>query len=122
MGSPASATPATDGKRIFVFFGSFGLLSYDTAGGLLWSKPMGPFQDKFGASSSPVLADGKVILNEDHDIDSYLIAVNVDNGKTVWKEERPAATRSYSTPVPYEENGQPRLLVAGSLRFDLVMP
>ncbi len=53
VGSPPSATPACDGQRVYVFFGSYGLLCYDLEGNLVWSKPMEPFQDEFGSSSSP---------------------------------------------------------------------
>jgi len=49
---------------------------------------MGSFQDEFGASSSPVLVGDKVILSEDHDIDSFLIALNQNNGEKV-KRVRP---------------------------------
>ncbi|HEX4148432.1 MAG TPA: PQQ-binding-like beta-propeller repeat protein, partial [Pirellulales bacterium] len=71
-GSPAVATPASDGRRVFVFFGSYGLLCYDLEGKLVWSHPLGPFQDEFGSASSPILAEGKLLINEDHDIDSFL--------------------------------------------------
>ena len=54
-GSPAAATPACDGERVYVFFGSYGLLCYDLGGNVVWSKEMGPFQDEFGAASSPTL-------------------------------------------------------------------
>ena len=63
VGSPASCSVACDGERIFAFFGSYGMLCYDLSGTELWKKPMGPFQDEFGASSSPILIDGKLILN-----------------------------------------------------------
>lgn len=116
-GSPASCTPACDGERVYVFFGSYGLLCYDLEGQLLWSRKMGPFQDEFGANSSPVLADGLVILNEDHDIDSVLIALDSKTGKTVWKTERPGFTRSYSTPIIREVEGRKQVIVAGSRRL-----
>ena len=101
-GSPAASTVACDGQRLYVFFGSCGLLCYDLKGKLLWKKRMGPFQDQFGAASSPILVDGKVVLNEDHDIGSFLIAVDQKTGKTVWRVERKEATRSYSTPVVWD--------------------
>ena len=49
-GSPAAASPAFDGQRVFSFFGSYGVLCYDLEGSLLWSRPLGPFQDEFGAA------------------------------------------------------------------------
>ncbi|REJ73959.1 MAG: pyrrolo-quinoline quinone, partial [Planctomycetota bacterium] len=75
-GSPAASSPAFNGEHVFVFFGSYGLMCYDLEGELVWSREMGPFQDEFGASSSPILVDGKVILNEDHDVDSFIIALD----------------------------------------------
>lgn len=116
-GSPAVATVACDGPRVFAFFGSFGLLCYDRTGTLLWSKPLGPFQDEFGAGSSPILVDGKLILNEDHDLNSYLIAVDAATGKTLWQTPRENATRSYATPVVWQSPSGKQLIVAGALRL-----
>ncbi len=114
VGSPAASTPACNGTQVFSFFGSYGLLCYDLNGNLLWERPMGPFQDEFGASSSPVLVGDKVILSEDHDIDSFLIALNQNTGEVVWKTVREEATRSYSTPVVFDNNGRTEILLAGS--------
>lgn len=117
VGSPAASTPACNSSQVFSFFGSCGMLCYDTEGMLLWEQPMGPFQDEFGASSSPILFDGKVILNEDHDVESFLIALDQKTGKIVWKSPRPEATRSYSTPVLFSNQGHAEILVAGSLQL-----
>jgi outer membrane protein assembly factor BamB len=122
VGSPASSTPACNGHQVFSFFGSYGLLCYDMDGNLLWEKRMGPFQDEFGASSSPALADGKVILCEDHDIDSFLIALDQKTGETLWKIPREEASRSYSTPVVFEHDGSRQILVAGSLQLSAYDP
>ncbi|MCE9603709.1 MAG: PQQ-binding-like beta-propeller repeat protein [Planctomycetia bacterium] len=116
-GSPAAATAACDGRRVFTFFGSYGLLCYDLDGKLLWSKPMGPFQDEFGSGSSPILVDGKLILNEDHDRDSFLLAVDPATGDTIWKTAREGFTRSYATPVVWTLGGRRQLIVAGALQL-----
>ena len=121
-GSPATSSPACDGIRVFSFFGSYGMLCYDLDGKLLWERRMGPFQDEFGACSSPILIDNKVILNEDHDVDSYLIALDPATGQTVWKVLREDATRSYSTPVILDRDGFKEILVAGSLTLTAYDP
>jgi len=113
-GSAAQATPACDEQRVFVFFGSYGLICYDHQGTLLWEKRMGPFHDEYGSASSPVLIDDKVIIQQDHDLDSFLMALDRKTGKVIWKRERPDATRSYSTPAIWIRNGRKELLVAGS--------
>lgn len=113
-GSPASPTPASNGHQVFVSFGSCGLLAYDWDGQLLWHRPLGPYQDEFGAASSPILVDDKVILNEDHDVDSFIIAVDQKTGQPIWKTKRPEATRSYSTPIVLQREDAKQIVIAGS--------
>ena len=113
-GSAAQATPACDSQRVYVFFGSYGLICYDHQGTLLWEKRMGPFQDEYGSASSPVLIDNKVIIQQDHDVNSFLMALDRKSGEVIWKSERPDATRSYSTPAVWTRNGRKELLIAGS--------
>jgi outer membrane protein assembly factor BamB len=117
VGSPASATPACDGKRLYIFFGSYGLICYDLDGKRLWEHPLAPFQDEYGAASSPILIDGKLILAQDHDINSFVMAFDCATGQQLWKTERPDAVRSYSTPAIWEHNGKKELLVAGALQL-----
>jgi outer membrane protein assembly factor BamB len=117
LGNPATATPASDGKRVFAFFGSYGLLCYDLDGKVLWENKMGPFQDEYGAGSSPVLVDNKIILLQDHDVGSFLAAYDSDTGKQVWKTPRPDAVRSYATPVVWTHEGRKEILAAGALEL-----
>lgn len=115
--SPAAATPACDGERVYLFFGSYGLLCYDLTGKLVWSREMGPFQDEFGAASSPILVDGKVIVSADHDQDSFVMALDAATGETIWKTDRPSFTRSYATPVAFTVGGRRQIIVAGALQL-----
>jgi outer membrane protein assembly factor BamB len=102
---------------VFAFFGSHGLSCYDLDGKPLWTKKLGPFRDEFGSSSSPILVDGKIILSEDHDLDSFILAVRQDDGRTVWQTPRPGFTRSYATPVEWKTNGRTQIVVAGALQL-----
>ncbi|MBL8815095.1 MAG: PQQ-binding-like beta-propeller repeat protein [Planctomyces sp.] len=122
VGSPASSTPASNGEQLFVFFGSYGLLCYDLNGKLLWEQPMGPFQDEFGASSSPVLSGNNVVLNEDHDVQSFICAFDQATGELRWKTDREAATRSYSTPFLIGPQGEEQIVIAGSLQMTAYSP
>jgi outer membrane protein assembly factor BamB len=122
LGNPATATAACDGERVFVFFGSAGLFCFDLEGKKLWEQKMGPFQDEYGAGSSPILFEDKVVLNQDHDTDSFLAAFDRATGRRLWKTERPDAVRSYSTPTIWSQNGQAELLVAGALSLNAYDP
>jgi len=122
IGNPATATPACDGERVFVFFGSAGLFCYDLNGRKLWEHRLGPFRDEYGAGSSPILLDDKVILNQDHDTGSFVAAFDRLTGRQLWKVDRPEAVRSYSTPVVWNGGGKPQILVAGALRLTSYEP
>jgi outer membrane protein assembly factor BamB len=122
IGSPATATPAVEGDRIFAFFGSAGLFCFDLEGRQLWEQRLGPFRDEYGAGSSPIVVGGNVILNQDHDVDSFLAAYDCATGRQVWRTARPDAVRSYATPVGWTNDGRQEILVAGSLRLTAYDP
>ena len=122
IGSPATATVACDGQRLFAFFGSAGLFCYDLEGHKLWEQRVGPFRDEYGAGSSPIVFEGKVILNQDHDIESFVAAYDGATGRLLWKTARPDAVRSYSTPVVWTQDGRPEILVAGALQLTAYDP
>jgi outer membrane protein assembly factor BamB len=116
-GNPAPCTPAFDGEHLYAFFGSYGLICYDLDGNIVWEHRMGPFQDEYGAGSSPVLSGDRIFLSQDHDVDSFVMALDRKTGKQLWKTARPDSVRSYSTPALWQQNGKEELLVAGALEL-----
>ena len=114
----ASSTPATDGRRIYVTFldrNEMLAAAYDFDGRQQWLVRPGPFSSKHGFCSAPVLFKDKVILNGDHDGDSYLVALDRETGKTLWKVPRENRTRSYSTPIIREIGGRTQMILSGNL-------
>jgi outer membrane protein assembly factor BamB len=107
----AAATPATDGRRIVSFFGNAGAVCYDLAGRQLWQRRLGNFESELGLASSPVLHNDRVILLCDHDgkrlntFDSFVVALDLKDGKTLWKTDRPGIFRSWSTPILVPRSG-----------------
>ena len=101
LNHPASPSPATDGSNVYVFFGDSGLLSYGPDGNERWRVPLGPFDNWMGVASSPIVADGKVVLVCDQDRGSFMLAVDRDTGDLVWRAERPEYTRGFATPSVY---------------------
>jgi outer membrane protein assembly factor BamB len=117
IGSHAQASPATDGEIVVSFFGSSGLQCYDKDGKPLWQKPLGPFKNTYGAASSPLLVDGKVLLNQDHDINSFLLCLDARTGERIWQVEREEFPRGFCTPVIWESSpGKKQVVVIGALR------
>lgn len=115
IGSPAAPTPATDGERVFVYFGSFGLLAYDFDGKEQWRVPLKSPVVEFGTSASPIVAGGRLFLACDQDEGSFLLAVDARTGRTLWRKERPEFRRSFATPFIWRHDGGEELIVPGSI-------
>jgi outer membrane protein assembly factor BamB len=117
IGSQAQCTPATDGERVVSFFGSSGLICYDAATGKqLWFVPMGPFKNDFGAANAPFIVGGVVILGQDHDCESFLMAIDKLNGQTIWRKDRSEFPVGFANPVLWEVDGRRQIVMAGTLR------
>lgn len=103
VSNPATATPAVDAERVYVYFGSFGLIAFDHSGNEQWSLRLPIPRTTQGSGTSPVLAGELVILNRDASEGGYLIAVDRRSGSTAWKTAYPEPSgmraESYSTPV-----------------------
>ena len=115
--SHASSTPATDGERVYVSFldgDKMFVAAHDFAGKKVWESRPGDFSSVHGYCASPVLWNGKVIVNGDHDGDSYLVALEAGSGKTIWKTMRPNKIRSYCTPIIRTIEGRNQLILSGS--------
>jgi len=117
LSNPASSTPATDGQRVVVYFGAFGLVCYDFAGTEQWRKPLPVPVTQHGASTSPVLSRELVLLLCDQDVGSHLLAVSQRDGKTAWRTERPGFRRGFSTPLLWRDGDREQVIVAGTLRL-----
>ncbi len=98
VGSPADATPATDGERVYVHFGSYGLLCYNFAGEVLWAYELPVNDDIYGSGVSPIIADNLVILPVSRpDKERYILALDSKTGRQVWKQ--PLPRMNWSTPI-----------------------
>lgn len=101
--SLASASPVTDGEHVFASFGSFGLYCLDASGKLIWKKDLGEMHTKHGhgEGSSPALHGDTLIVNWDHEEQSYIVALDKRTGKQLWRVAR-AEDSSWSTPIVVE--------------------
>jgi outer membrane protein assembly factor BamB len=106
-GSFASSSGLTDGKRVFAYFGSRGLYCYDLDGKQQWEQDLGKMRMAmgFGEGSSPGLYQDTLIVNRDNEDNSFIIALDKNTGKTLWKKPREEHT-SWSTPLIIERDGK----------------
>lgn len=116
--SPASPSPVSDGKNVYVFFTDFGLISYGPDGNERWRAALGPFNNPFGMGASPVLVGDLLLQACDSESGSFFVALHKDSGKVKWRVERPDYTRGFSTPVIYRPAGGPaQAILAGSYQL-----
>jgi outer membrane protein assembly factor BamB len=116
LNSFASATPATDGKYVWVtFFDNPNIIvaCYDYAGNQVWQKSPGKFYSVHGFCSTPILYKDLVILNGDQDAVAYLVALDQITGAERWRTDRPNRIRSYCAPLIVDAAGKKQLVLSG---------
>jgi outer membrane protein assembly factor BamB len=114
VNTPATPTPATEGKRVYVYFGSSGLSCYDFEGKEVWRRIMPPPPNMYGTASSPILAGGRLIFFNDNQRKSSLEAIDSATGETIWKVDRPRFKASWSTPMVWRNRGVDEVVVYGT--------
>jgi len=112
---PATPSPATDGKNVYVFFPDLGLVSFDANGRERWRLPLGPFDTFYGLGASPILAGDTLLLSCDTRTKAFLLAVDAASGRIRWRVERKEVLfDGYASPVVW----QTQVLILGSGRVD----
>ncbi|MEX0866151.1 MAG: PQQ-binding-like beta-propeller repeat protein, partial [Pirellulales bacterium] len=113
--SYAAGSPVTDGERLIVSFGSFGIYCFDRNGKLLWEKQLGRQETRlgWGEAVTPALHDGRVYVNWDHEGDSFITALDAADGKTLWKVDRDEPS-SWATPLVVDYQGKTQVITPGT--------
>ncbi len=117
----ANATPATDGKHVVAMFGSQGLFAYTIDGDLLWKHDLGRLdvgaynapQYEWGSASSPIIYRNMVIIQCDTQKQSFIRAIDLKTGKTVWNTQRDELP-SWGTPTIVRGPDRDELVTNGS--------
>jgi outer membrane protein assembly factor BamB len=118
-GGMAVPTPATDGKSLYVLFGTGDLAALDFDGKPVWIRSLaqeyGPFRNRWGMGASPMLADGLLLVQVDHWSQSYLLGVDPASGGNRWKTDRDASV-NWSSPLALKLQDHTQLVVLGTYR------
>lgn len=117
-GSVAPASPATDGEHLYAYFGSRGLYCLSMDGKVVWEKDLGDMQTRngFGEGSSPTLHGDVIIVNWDHEGDSFITALDKRTGDEKWRTPRDEST-TWCTPVVIEDGGRKQVVVTGTTKI-----
>ncbi|MBP90525.1 MAG: hypothetical protein CMJ64_28090 [Planctomycetaceae bacterium] len=111
----ASASPTTDGERLYCWFGSAGMYCYDLDGRKLWERDLGKAYvgASLGEGCSPVVHQGKLVIVRDHARQSSIDVLDARTGKTLWKKDRDEPN-AWATPRIVEHSGKTQVITAAS--------
>ena len=114
----ASNSPVTDGEHVYAYFGSRGLYCVDMMGNVKWEKDIGMMykRNTFGEGSSPVLYGNTLVIQQDHERDSFITALDKRTGDVLWKTDRNERT-TWSSPIIVESDGKPQVITTGTNRI-----
>jgi outer membrane protein assembly factor BamB len=112
-GTWASSSAMTDGEHVYAFFDSFGLYAYDMNGKPLWQKDLGDkkMRQEFGEGQTPVLYKNRIVVQWDHQGQSFITALDKLTGGEVWRKDRQEID-SWGTPLVVEQNGRAQVVTA----------
>ena len=117
--SHASATPTTDGQRIYASFGTHGLAAFDFSGKLVWHQKLGDVNNYHGSAGSPVLYKDRLFLYQDHDgsstLKSFVAAFDAKTGNVLWKRDRIESV-GWGTPIVIDAGDHDELIVSSQRR------
>ncbi len=127
----ATPTPVSDGRNVWVLFGTGDLVCLDLSGNQVWHrnlvKDFGLYKLNHGYGSSPMLCEGTLFIACMHQGPSYLLAIDAKTGKDLWKVDRnlglqDEAQDSYSSPLLFRQPHGCEVVLAGSESIDAYDP
>ncbi len=113
----ASATPATDGQYVYVPFSDeakFVISAYDFAGERIWERDLGAYDSRHAQGASPIVFEDLVIVPNDQDGPSSVVALDRANGEIRWRTDRRSGHTSYATPLLIQSAGKSPQLICSS--------
>ena len=115
----ASSTPCVDQTRVYVAFADkerYTVSAYNFDGQLAWRRVLGPYESQHGLGASPIVFDDLLIVPNDQDGPSSVLALDRHTGRTVWSRLRrfQSGRTSYATPLIVREPNQPPQLICVS--------
>ena len=114
LNSYATPSPAVDKDRVYLCWVTperFNVAALDYDGKEAWRRDLGPFVSQHGHGASPIVFEDAVVLANDQDGRSFLVALDAATGKTRWLTERKSTKAAYSTPCVFQREGGPPELI-----------
>ena len=117
LNTTASSTPCSNGKYVFAVFiddTKMVVAAVDFSGKIVWKRELGTFFSKHGFAASPVAFDRGVIINGHQDGEAFIVMLDGETGEESWKHKPLVNQRSFSTPVIFDHQGEPMMIITGA--------
>lgn len=117
LNSFASPTPALDAKHAYLTWATptqYVAAAFSLEDGKeLWRREFEPFDSEHGLGASPIVWEDLVIVPDDQDGTSSVIALEAATGKTRWQVARRSTKAAFATPCIFPaEGGKPQLVLS----------
>jgi outer membrane protein assembly factor BamB len=111
----ASETPVTDGQRVYCCFGNVGIFCFDLDGKEVWHYELAPHATRYGwgTAASPVVHDGRLYFCNDNDEESYLVSLDAQTGREIWKTPRDEKS-NWATPFVWQNSQRTEIVTPGT--------
>lgn len=111
----ASETPITDGERVYAYFGNVGLFCYDLEGKPLWSTnwPAVKTRNAWGSAASPILHNDRIVIVNDNDDASFIVALDSKTGRQLWRKDRDEKS-NWATPFIWKNDQRTEIITPGT--------
>jgi hypothetical protein len=113
----ASETPVTDGRRVYVYFGTAGVVgALNMSGETVWLTELGAYETTggFGSAASPTLHGDRLYVVNDNVRQSFMVALDKNNGEEIWRVERQERGQNWATPFVWENEVRTEIVTAGT--------
>jgi hypothetical protein len=117
----ASATPTTDGERVYVSFGARGLMAFSMDGDLIWSQDVGQISNYHGTAGSPLVYRDRIIIFQDHAAGSFVAAFDSGTGEELWQTPRQASV-GWGSPIAVHVEDHDEIIVHSQRRVQAYDP
>jgi outer membrane protein assembly factor BamB len=113
--SYAAYSPTTDGKHLYVSFGSRGVYCFNLDGKPIWKRSLGLLHTRlgWGEGASPALHGDSLVVNCDQEAGSFFACLDATTGEVRWKIDRDEVT-TWATPLIVEHKGRTQVIVPGT--------
>jgi outer membrane protein assembly factor BamB len=115
--SYASETAVTDGERVYIYFGSIGLVAaLDMSGSMVWTKTVEAYNTstELGPAASPLLYKDRLYIQHDNTKQSFLMALDKRTGTEIWRTNRSNGAGIWATPIVWEHDRRTEIITMGS--------